>query len=243
MFYRYVALVKNLRGVIYSRLEPDDFSRMLKFVVKRFKYRNIGIPPQLYSNYREYVESIKSRSLVNLFYPVSSVKKGIEYLCLMEKDFSIEIETLCLASVFISPLIILGEDSLAYLRRFIRNKILSSKSLDLKNIKLHLRIVDYSILDAYVWSTENGLKYLKAVASGEDYSKILKERESFIEKDIKRYWRIKEKAGKTIVIYADILDILKTQNIASKLMEIMGEDAPSILSVISGFILNKNMIS
>lgn len=108
------------------------------------------------------------------------------------------LDSLLQASRFICPLIILKEQSLKDFGNAVIVQLKTLGKLNDKDLKFNLRLVNYSITDFYLKSIE--------LAARLD----MEGRRKLAEKDLKRFWRVKEDAnGKALVAYIDPL-IVKT---------------------------------
>ena len=233
MAYRYAAIVKNLRGVIYSNMRVEDFLEKFSWLMKRFRYRTLGVPPSLLEKYPIPREL---GTIVELIYPSSPLR---EILRKLSKASSIPFQVLeatALASTYVSPLIILGHESLELLKAIIVDTVYRARKLTLKEWKLHFRIVDYTTLDLYIWSLENALKILRNSIKEMDFSHELNERINRIREDKKRYWRVIAEEGEPFISYLDLLPLLvETKEIAEK---VIGLDwGPAILGIVGSIIV------
>ncbi|MEM2674681.1 MAG: hypothetical protein QXW77_03495, partial [Candidatus Hadarchaeales archaeon] len=64
-------------------------------------------------------------------------------------------EVSVLASAYVSPILALGERGPKLLEPLGADRVESKIEPSLRDLKLHLRIADYSVLDLYQWSVEN----------------------------------------------------------------------------------------
>lgn len=104
------------------------------------------------------------------------------------------LDSLFQASRFICPLIVLREQSLEDFGNAVIAQLKTSEKLNDKDLKFNIRLVNYSITDFYLQSIE--------LASKRD----IEGRKRLAEKDLKRFWRIKEdENGKTLIAYIDPL--------------------------------------
>jgi len=104
------------------------------------------------------------------------------------------LDSLLQASRFVCPLIVLKEQSLKDFRNAVIIQFKTSEKLNDKDLKFNIRLVNYSITDFYLKSIELAAKH------------DLEGRKKLAEKDLKRFWRIKEDAnGKTLIAYIDPL--------------------------------------
>ena len=215
-FYRYAAIVKNLRGVV---LCSDCSSEKAEWLFDRFRYRSLGFSPAIYPDVRE-----KRKNFVELYYPSEAVAKIAEILA--EKIDVALAESLVLASTYISPLLVVGYDYSFFERNSVAS-VRTARLLSDRDWKLHLRIADYTVLDFYQWSTLNALE---AVGKGK-IEEALEERENKILKDVKRYWRISSDKGMVFLTYIDNLRLFYSLKILSRISQ-LGEDAASCMAII-----------
>ncbi|MBS7647302.1 hypothetical protein KEJ24_05655 [Candidatus Bathyarchaeota archaeon] len=166
--YRY--LVKNLRGIVYFSREvcPKTEFDWLK---RKFRYRELGISENLQLN-------LKWKKLLRL----------------PKIDDNPALDSLLQASNFICPLIVLKEQSLKDFGNAIVAVLKTLESLNDKDLKFNLRLVNYSITDFYLKSIE--------FAKRSD----MESRKRLAERDLKRFWRVKaDTNGKTLIAYIDPL--------------------------------------
>jgi len=108
------------------------------------------------------------------------------------------------------------------------------------DLKLHLRIADYSVLDMYAWSIENSHKILSLVFKGKDYRQVLEERVKRVCDDSRRFWRIVGEGELPVVMYLDLLSSLIescTREDLRRLIMMWKDVVWSTLAAIAGFIL------
>jgi len=214
-FYRYAAIVKNLRGVIYWKGGSRD---KLNWLLSRFKYRSLGVPPSL----REGLP--KRKNLIRLAYPAKAVVDAVSLLSnFMHPQAA---ETLCLASAYISPIMVV--EGLEDFEEAVIKTLKTSVDLDDRGWRLHMRIADYTTLDFYAWSTENALDALKE----DDLVEALQERERRVAEDEKRYWRLKPRGGRTFLAYLDPLKVVFNAGLRNEFLK-LGDDAASVLGIVS----------
>lgn len=211
MFSLYAAIVKNLRGVVVFTRYNGEIEEKIKWLKKRFQYRDLGLPPTLYRNYHEkIIEYLEGKPFRQLVYPH---EKYLELTNLFHELTSLKyevVEALIFSSLYISPLLVLDKNITNSIVEQADKIIYTDEKLDIKNWKLHLRIADYTILDMYSVNVIEGMKALECLKENniECISEILTKRKEFIEKDTKRYWRIKTSKGKPFLAYIDLLRLL-----------------------------------
>ncbi len=194
-------MVKNMRGVVLFS-PTDEVSESLKWLVERFKYRTLGVPPSLV----ERLPKLK-RPLVPLAHPSRDVEAFVGFAADSMKLEREVAEAVCLASCYVSPLLALGPSAQRSLKDLAVGEVSSKVEMGVRDWKLHLRIADYSVLDLYEWSTTQAQKLWQRDAN---FEKLISERVTAIKKDQKRYWRLQrgELEPKTFLVYLDLVQSL-----------------------------------
>ena len=205
MLARYAAAVKNLRGVLVADLSSKGSWETVEWLVKRFRYRNLGLPPSIVSRFKSKLERyLNGRPFRELVYPASELKLVVKVYEMLGYPLELS-EGLVLASTYISPLLVEGEHYTSALSEGVVHTIYTCKSLSVNDWKLHLRITDYSILDSYEESVDEALEFIGAIRSGnfDLVQRILERRKGKAKKDARRYWRISCGSGKAFLLYYD----------------------------------------
>jgi hypothetical protein len=203
LFSKYAALVKNLRGVVLLDPEEDGALDSVKWLSKRFKYRNIGLMPSIYEKYRNQLREFMGKPFRELTYPIETIKILVEKLAM--KGLCREIaELLAFSSTYISPAIVIGEKYRSEVEIRAVETVKISRELSLAEWKLHLRIADYSVLDFHEKCIEEALQAIENLRTTET---ILNGRRGRILRDKKRFWRISSDQGKPLIYYIDNLAI------------------------------------
>lgn len=232
MFSAYAALVKNLRGVVLLDLDEKGVEESLKWLVKRFRYRNLGLTPLLVEKYEnrlsKYLRGNPFRALV---YPVVSIRGFFEKLNRVLGVRKEIVELLIFASTYISPGILIGNAYLNQLLDVSLSAVYTCRDLSVNEWKLHLRIADYTILDMYEWSMETAKHTISVIKEGKDASPILEERAHSIKEDKRRYWRIScEEENRLFMLYVDVLRLLVEK--AENVLREVNEDTLATLAVV-----------
>jgi len=168
----YLYLVKNLRGIIYFS-DKSKAEKEIEWLKRKFRYRKLGI-----------AKSLKEKSKLKLWDKLEILSLPFE----VNLKLNSEIESMLLASSFLSPLLILKEETLTKLSNFLILGLKTKEVLDDRELKRNIRLANYSITDFY----------LKAIKADR------KEKVKIAREDLKRFWRIKEsKEGKSIIVYLD----------------------------------------
>lgn len=168
----YLYLVKNLRGIIYFS-DKTKAEREIEWLKRKFRYRKLGL-----------AKSLKEKSKLKLWSRVETLSLPLKE----EVKLNPEIESILLASSFLSPLLILKEESLTKFSDFLILRLKTRENLDDRELKRNIRLANYSITDFY----------LRAIKADE------RERRKIASEDLKRFWRISgDEEGKTIVAYLD----------------------------------------
>ena len=238
-FHIYAAVVKNLRGVIYSSLPPEAFKEKLSWLRKRFRYRNLGLTPSTLERYGDEVKPYVGRLLLELREPEPALKDLIGFYEQLTDLPRPVLEAYCYASVYVSPVLVLGRECVNDLSPLAVEKVLVNRELSDKEYKLHMRIADYTVLDFYAWATSGALEALRVMAGGQDARPILEERLERIRKDKRRYWRVISDEGCEFLLYLDLLLLLARAG-PSELEGILssyGWVAPATLAIVSAVII------
>lgn len=186
MFSSYVALVKNLRGVVLVRPQEPQAEQLVQWLSQRFRYRNVGIPPSLIEESPAFFKPrLRGNPFIELAYPLESLaglSDGVARLGGVRREVA---EALTLASAYASPLICLGSSLQEELRDLCIDEVQTRMELGDRDWRLHLRIADYSVLDLYRWSTEHARLLWRGELTG--FAEARRER---ISRDRRRYWRL-----------------------------------------------------
>ena len=168
----YLYLVKNLRGIIYFS-DKSKAEKEIEWLKRKFRYRKLGI-----------AKSLKEKSKLKLWDKLEILSLPFE----VNLKLNSEIESMLLASSFLSPLLILKEETLTKLSNFLILGLKTKEVLDDRELKRNIRLANYSITDFYLKAIKADRKEKVKIARG----------------DLKRFWRIKEsKEGKSIIVYLD----------------------------------------
>ncbi len=232
MFARYAAIVKNLRGIVYIEELNDYTWKIIKWLIQRFKYRDLGLVPSIVNKFGNLLKDyLKGNPFRELVYPIHNISKIVN---LFQNIFPYElIESIIFSSLYISPLLIIGEEVHNIILSIGIDHVYTSKKLEIKDWKLHLRIADYTILDMYEKCVLENIEALKCFRSGNIIciKKIIEERRNRVKNDKKRYWRIISEKGRPFLTYIDPLNILLNNNLIGKDTELL-EDYASGLAII-----------
>lgn len=240
MFARYAAIVKNLRGVVVADPSSSEHLNRLQWLIGKFRYRNLGLPPSIVKEYRDMLlKYLNGNPFRELVYPLAELMIITEIY--MEKlRLPIELaEALTLSSIYISPLLVVGEEYITKLTPLVVDKVLTCKPLNDSLWKLHLRIADYTILDMYEESIMEALNAIELLPSKQwiELDKILGKRKLRVEKDKKRYWRVACDQGKPLLLYIDplmlMIGLAKKEIINPRSMKSEHAAALSIIPVVN----------
>lgn len=227
-FAKYAALVKNLRGVVLLDPSETGVESSLGWLVKRFRYRNLGVTPALLGKHRErLVEHLGGKPFRELVLPVPSLEK-VPGLLADALGVPAELaELLVYASTYISPALLIGERYLEETSRLAAGSVRVCKEMDTASWKLHLRIADYTALDFYDKCVDEAFSILE----GADPQPVLKSRVKRVKRDTKRYWRIACSEGRTFLSYVDNLKLAVEAGV-HKQLELEAAAALSIVPVV-----------
>ncbi len=224
----YLALVKNLRGMVYF----EDEEELLNWVRNRFKYRNLGIPASL----KPFIKVKKP--FVPVDYPFDSLLRLRD---VAEKALKADlkfIDSLILASCFVSPLLLIGKEAVDKVVNYAVSVVNTRLDMRIQDWKLHLRIADYSILDLYAWCTSHSRKLWE----GYDLGNFIDERKEVIEKDERRYWRLGRGRGKErpFLAYLDLVQYLI--NDLDGLLELPKEETVLALAIVPAVVITEENV-
>jgi hypothetical protein len=224
-FAKYAALVKNLRGVVLLNPREEGALRSFEWLVKRFRYRNLGVAPSLLSSSRDVLARyLGGKPLRELALPVAALEPLPEVLA-SALSLPLEVaETLVYASSYVSPALLIGRSYLDHLAGVAAGVVRRCKEMDTRSWKLHLRIADYTALDFYERCVDEAL----SVIDGAEPQPVLEARAGRVRKDAKRYWRIMCDAGEVFLVYVDNLDLAVRAGVVGK----VGRDAAAALSIV-----------
>ncbi len=193
MFARYAAIVKNLRGVVLFDLNEEGVTDSIKWLVKRFRYRDLGLVPSVLARYRDILQPyLNGNPFRELVYPVPELEA---LTSCFEQCLNVPravAELLVFSSTYISPGIVVGSRYIEYIKRLAQTTVYACKEMDTNSWKLHLRIADYTVLDSYERAVIESLEILLAESEQlKHVNTVLEERNKRILEDTKRYWRLK----------------------------------------------------
>ena len=253
-FPRFIALVKNLRGIVVVGRDLDEAEQRVAWLLQRFRYRNVGVSPAVLKYARELFKNrLRGKPFVKVVYPTSGLERYVRKLVAAVRQPEEVVEPIMFASMYVSPLLLLGESALEAVRPLIVNEVRTRATLDTRTMKLHMRIVDYTVLDFYNWATSHGFEGINQVArlleKGDEATakqradKFVKERKQRIEKDRKRYWRLLEQdeGGRTVVVYLDLAQVALQQVLRKKTFRAVWKNAPeeyaAMCAILAGIVV------
>lgn len=240
-FAKYAALVKNLRGVVIADLDEEGVWDSVKWLIKRFRYRDLGVTPSVVNKYRDKLaQYLNGNPFVELSLPINAINYLVEILSKIAQ-IRIEVaELLVYSSTYISPAMVIGFSYLNYFKNLATDTVNICKDLDINSWKLHLRIADYAILDFYRECVEEMVIMLRHYDINEK-AKLLKEivmnRKIRILKDKKRYWRIACNNGKPFLFYIDMGVLVYNYN----LLQYLEVDHAAGLAIVPLIIIPPNL--
>ena len=257
---RYVSLLKNLRAIAF--LDPNVKApiKEIKWLRRRYRYRNVGIAQSLpIALNAEIKEVFMKKPFEILKFPLPEIDQFVEVLLNVElKVPKYVIESLVLASCYVSALVVLGRESFSALKSFVAWKMRSTAELPETEVKRNLRIVGYAILDFHDRVIAEAYKTLKEVSeiirkeegidkARKKLEKLIDKRRKIAEKDgEKRFWRLRQ-TGKgeerTVIAYLDIIPLISeilVQKRWKRLIDFIYASTPNLsmaLSLTPAFIL------
>ncbi|KYH42807.1 MAG: hypothetical protein AYL33_000300 [Candidatus Bathyarchaeota archaeon B63] len=247
---RYVSLLKNLRGVAFFDPDAPFPLEEVKWLKKRYKYRNIGIPQSLMAAIKPEMRNLlRGRPFEVLDSPLPEIEELIRRVSEARPEFPrYVIESLTLTSCYVNALIILGRESLPILDPFIAWALRSTAELDEVEVKRNLRIIGYAITDFHNENSEEAYGMLRSTAErirrGEDPAEVRGEIEEFTEErgrlarddGEKRFWRLRQAGGgeeRIVIAYLDLASLI--------LRALLRDDASSLVNLVVGSTQNLSM--
>lgn len=229
----YTRLIKNSRGVLLYNPKKGYDDRLLGWLMGKHRYRNIGIPPSIYS------DRFAIKPFVKLFYPDEVVERLPQQLPDLPDYVS---EALVFSLIFGCPLYILNQDIFKALEPVTiwRLKVSSLPTQD--ELLRNIRIAGYSIIDFYENMIENTheviLQYLDNKVPISKLKVTVGKREDIAKKDgNKRFWRMSSlPEGLTVLAYFDLLRLfLNKPNLLKIFKE--SKQAPLLLGISCGVLI------
>ncbi len=242
-FSTYAAVVKNLRGILYFREGQENIDSYAKWLSKRFRYRTVGLPLELHRFTSESGVKFPS-NVLPLTYPNSGVRSLIEFLS-PHTEFREALTSVVFASMYVSPLIVLGEGNLQDFNGLKIHELVTTKKLTNADIKLHLRIADYTILDAFA----TYVKEAHQLWERKDPNKLLEVRRRHAINEAKRFWRLtKASEGnnerKVSLVFLDLTRFLIEKELVEDLVrEFSFEDVGAALALVPAFVIPEYVVS
>ncbi len=231
--HAFLSILKNVKGCIFFNYDLEGkFIDEIGWLSKRFRYRNLGYAQSLMQAAKNGERDLISRKpFVELPYPVDEIMEFRNLLTELFNGMEIEIDTLILASVYVTPVIVIGIESLEKLNKFIVYRKSSTAMLDERELKRNIRLVNYAIIDFHHIMGLDALSSLKKYAEEKDANflgKVVENRRRMIEEDCeKRFWRLNVEGiteERDVIVYLDIYTLL--------CMKLMKEKGDSILEFI-----------
>ena len=205
----FVSILRNIKGLIY--FAPGSWnSDLIKWLKRKYRYRIVGFAPRLIETFHEHSSILNKKPFRMLEYPSSAINHLSKILMDNVSDAT-AVESILLASCYVTP-IVTDRAGLDYLRKYSIAQIYSENALPEREIIRHLRIVDYTILDSHenlCWKAFESIKNACKNDVKKVIDQLIEERKKFAEKDSRRYWRFKREKGELIILYLDILTIIK----------------------------------
>ncbi len=203
MLEKFVFLVKNLRGVL-AALPGEDLVDVVAWLSRKFRYRDLGVPGCLVESEPSVFKGrLGGKPFHVLEYPTRSVEEKASMVCNILSKTSLNeclARSLTLASCYACPILATQRALEELESRGLVVHVVRGPKLSEGDARLHLRIADYSVLDAYVESIQEATE---SIASGSSPTELLNTRKKKAERDSKRYWRIAGKGEHIVVAYVD----------------------------------------
>ena len=192
----YIALVKNLRGMLFG-LGDESEDDAISWLVKHFRYRELGVPPKLWDQIPQKgkIRYIKHPFEFPDFLGSIADRVGVP---------ASAVECVAFASAFATPMILLSRRAAEVIKPLSQFTFRGDPPEDDRSAKFHLRVCDYAAVDIYAWAHDSA----KAVFSGrENWSSEVKKRRKVAKEDaLKRFWRLGDGNGNfPLFMYLDLI--------------------------------------
>jgi len=238
----------------------------LKWLSRKYRYRNIGVSKLLFANLAESVKAVFAKKpFVTLSAPLDEIETLTRLISNYRSSIpSYVFDSIIMASCYVNPMLIIGRESYGVLERLATWALHSTCELPDIEVKRNTRIIGYAILDFHEKTTAKTYEILHDVVSRLSESEntaireiyeIVEERKKLAQKDGEhRFWRLREKgklAERVVIAYLDIMpiiaqaaqDIIKTgfkETPAFQLVSHISESSSNLamaLSLVPSFIL------
>jgi len=197
-FVKYVSLLKTIRGILLTGSCPSE--KIVSWLRRSIRWRPIGAGSTCLEILRRC--GVRSKLILEATYPFAECGELVDLLAEVGVDKNLS-EAIVLASIYIVPIVLLDVDTINCFRELdmIVHEIRTQKRLSDREIKLHMRIAEYSVKDYH----------FDMISRAEDailrggLTEEVKRRTTVCKRDAKRYWRIREDRGRSIIFYIDPL--------------------------------------
>lgn len=201
-FLKYISMLKNLRCILYFKKSVEK--EKLNWVVKKHRYRNVGVPLSVLNDCDNELRKVfEKKPFVSLHFPLDELNLFYEMLKRKSALSDAVLESVLLSSCYLSPIIILGQEMKKDFDEIIVWELRSDSSIGDAELRRHLRIAGYTILDFHERLSTDALEGIK----NRDLKMLCKKREEIARSDgEKRFWRfVSENKEMTRVLYFDVL--------------------------------------
>lgn len=189
---------KNVRCLLVFEPEIRPEKEVLSWIVKKHRYRQVGIPPALAS-----LEERLSRSpFVTLFSPHPTIDELIKVL---ERTHLLWFaQCLMLSFCYAAPLLCLDRGLISLLVRFSPWSLWPREKVPEAEVIRHLRIAGYVPIDFFPW-VEKAYQILREGDEGRMKEMARIRKEDAMADGKKRFWRLADEDGG--LIFASYLDL------------------------------------
>jgi len=219
----FVSLLKNVRAVAFLDPNASLPEKELKWLLRKYRYRSVGVSGQLLASFAENVKAIFAKKP---FVALSAPLAEIETLTRLISNYCLNIpsyvfDSIIMASCYVNPLLLIGRESYGVLERLAVWTLRSTSELPNVEIKRNTRIMGYAILDFHEKTTAKAYENLHNVVSklsesekvkAQEIYKMVEERKRLAQRDGEhRFWRLREEgrlAERVVIAYLDIVPII-----------------------------------
>ncbi len=235
-FELFIFLVRNLRGM-YAPMIRDGHERYVSWIVKRYKYRDIGVADCIVKSRSEVFKGRLEGKPFHVLRPLTrSLAEAIEIFSSSLAENTGErclLKSMALSLVYAIPLYLTKNSLDTLQKKGMIVHVVKGFVKDLNQAKLHMRIAGYSVLDYLVNSVRAATECIRSKECKPD--NIVSLRREFAERDEKRYWRIMNKGDNIVIAYIDHVHKLLRMGIAENFVS---SEARVLLGMPIGILLD-----
>lgn len=193
----YITALKRVRGILYG-VGADGEENAVAWLVKHFRYREIGIPPAMWQQIPQ------SGKLRHIKFPFPEAENLLEQLSAISKMGISAVEAIAMASAFAVPLLVLSLQGFKSIKNSAIYVFRADYPRDDRYVKQSIYLCGDAVVDMFAHSLEQAI----SVLSGElDADTVRITRRTLAKEDAKkRFWKLGDGSqGEPFVLYCDLL--------------------------------------